>query len=61
MGGIYRIPGEEVVVELHQEGKTVMYDKQGLQYRILQRQQSGLDTQCEQMALRHINNLGAGI
>ena len=61
MGGIYGIPGEGFVVELHQDGNAALYDRQGLQYRILQRKQAGLDTQCEEKALSHINNLRPGV
>ena len=54
--GIFSMPGEGLVVELGFDGKTALFDKQGLQYRLIQRQQAGLDTSTEQSALSQIHS-----
>ena len=54
--GIFSMPGEGLVVELGFGDGTALYDKQGLQYRLIQRQQAGLDISTEQSALSQINN-----
>ncbi|MBX2868353.1 MAG: hypothetical protein KTR18_06735 [Acidiferrobacterales bacterium] len=54
--GIFSMPGEGLVVELGSESGTALYDKQGLQYRIIQRQQAGMDTSTEEIALGQMNN-----
>ena len=54
--GIFSMPGEGLVVELGVNDGTALYDKQGLQYRIIQRQQAGLDTSTEEIALSQMNN-----
>ncbi len=56
LGDIYNLPGEGFVVELHQGNATYLFDKQGLQYRILQKKQRGLDAVVEETALLRINN-----
>ena len=58
LGDIYNLPGEGFVVELHQGSASYLFDKQGLQYRILQKKQQGLDTAVEETALLQINNFG---
>jgi hypothetical protein len=58
LGGIYNIPGEGFVVELHFETTTHMFDKQGLQHRIVEKKQKGLDASVEETALAQINNFG---
>ena len=58
LGGIYNIPGEGFVVELHFETTTNMFDKQGLQHRIIEKKQKGLDASVEETALAQINNFG---
>lgn len=57
-GGIYNIPGEGFVVELHFENSTYMFDKQGLQHRIIEKKQKGIDATVEETALAQINNFG---
>ncbi len=54
--GIFSMPGEGLVVELSADKGTALYDRQGLQYRILQRKQAGLDTSTEERALLQINS-----
>ena len=56
LGGFYTIPGGGFVVELHQAGNSFLFDKQGLQYRIVQKRQHGLDSSVEEQALLQINN-----
>lgn len=54
--GIFSMPGEGLVVELGFGSGTALYDKKGLQYRLIQRQQAGLDISTEQSALSQINS-----
>ncbi len=54
--GIFSMPGEGMVVELGFKDGTALFDKQGLQYRIIQRKQDGFDTSTEESALSQINN-----
>ena len=56
LGGIYSIPGEGFVVQLYQGGTTHLFDRQGLQYRIVDKKQKGLDASVEEQALAQINN-----
>lgn len=58
MGGIFTIPGEGFVVELRLPSGTYMFDKQGLQHRITEKQRQGYDAAVEQRALTQINSLG---
>ena len=43
LGGIYNIPGEGFVAELHLSNTTYLFDRQGLQHRIIEKKQMGLD------------------
>ena len=54
--GIFSMPGEGLVVELGLEEGTALFDRQGLQFRIIQRKQVGLDTSTEESALTQINS-----
>ncbi len=56
LGDIYNLPGEGFVVELHQGNTTYLFDKQGLQHRILDKKRLGLDASVEESALLRINN-----
>lgn len=58
LGGIYNIPGEGFVVELHLASTTFLFDKQGLQHRIIEKKQKGYDATVEETALAQINNFG---
>ena len=58
LGGIFNIPGEGFIVELHFESSTYMFDKQGLQHRIVEKKRLGLDASVEETALAQINNFG---
>ena len=55
---LYNIMGEGFVVELRENNETQLYDRQGLQHRILARKKQGLDTQEEERALAQINSFG---
>ena len=55
--GLFNLPGEGFVAQLRNSTGTVLYDKQGLQFLILQRKESGLDTQGAEEALARINSL----
>ena len=57
--GIYNIMGEGLVAELLDNGGAALYDKRGLQYRIIQRNKHGLDTQVEERALQQINSFSS--
>jgi len=57
--GIYNIMGEGLVVELLDNDRASLYDRRGLQYRIIERKKSGLDTQVEERALRQINSFSS--
>ncbi len=54
--GIFSMPGEGLVVELGLDSGTALFDRQGLQYRILQRKGQGLDTSTEESALTQMNS-----
>lgn len=56
LGEIFQIPGEGFVVELYIDGDVHLFDKQGLQYRILQKKQQGLNCGVEESALIQLNN-----
>jgi len=55
---LYNIMGEGFVVELRENEETYLYDRQGLQYRILDRKKQGIDTREEERALAQINSFG---
>ena len=57
--GIYNIMGEGLVVELLEHDHAALYDRRGLQYRIIQRKKDGKDTQVEERALRQINSFSS--
>ncbi len=57
-GGIYNIPGEGFVVELRFKSSSYMFDKQGLQHRIIEKKKKGIDATVEETALAQINNFG---
>jgi len=57
LGGIYNLPGEGFVVELHHGSATYLFDKQGLQHRILRSKELGFDTTAEETALQRINSV----
>lgn len=56
LGEIFQVPGDGFVVELYWDGEVHLFDKQGLQYRILQKKQQGLNCDVEESALIQLNN-----
>ena len=56
--GLFNLPGEGFIAPLRDPTGTVLYDKQGLQFLILKRKESGLDTRAAEEALARINTLG---
>ena len=59
--GLFNLPGEGFVAQLRTSNGTVLYDRQGLQFLILQRKQSGLETRAAEEALARINSLSETI
>ncbi len=59
LGGIYSSPEEGFLVELHFGNTTHMFDKQGLQHRILEKKHLGIDASVEEAALAQIKLFGA--
>ncbi len=55
--GLYVIPGEGTVVALSDSTETMLFDKQGLQHRILERRAQGENTEGEEHALLRLNQL----
>ncbi len=55
--GLYAIPGEGAVVALTGSAGTLLFDKQGLQHRILTKKASGKNTDGEEYALSRLNQL----
>ena len=55
--GLFNLPGEGFVAQLRNSTGTVLYDKQGLQFLILQRKELGLETEAAEKALARINAL----
>ena len=55
--GLFNLPGEGFIAQLRDLTGTVLYDKQGLQFLILQRKESGLETRAAEEALARINTL----
>lgn len=61
LGGIYNLPGEGFVVELHHGSATYLFDRQGLRHRILQKKEKGFDTTAEETALQRINSVNPAL
>ena len=59
--GLFNLPGEGFVAQLLDHSGTVLYDRQGLQYLILDRKEQGLDTSAAEEALARINSLGDSV
>ena len=55
--GLFDLPGEGFVAQLRDSTGTILYDKQGLQFLILQRKGSGLEARAAEEALARINTL----
>ena len=59
--GLFNLPGEGFIAQLRDSTGTILYDKQGLQFLILQRKESGLETRAAEDALARINMLSVGL
>ena len=55
--GLFNLPGEGFIAQLRDSTGTLLYDKQGLQFLILQRKESGLETRAAEEALARLNTL----
>ena len=55
--GLFDLPGEGFVAQLRNGGQSSLYDRQGLQYLILQRKQEGLGAEAAEQALARMNAL----
>ena len=55
--GLFNLPGEGFVAQLRDPTGIVLYDRQGLQFLILQRKELGLGTRAAEEALARINTL----
>ncbi|GJL81776.1 MAG: hypothetical protein DHS20C01_14100 [marine bacterium B5-7] len=55
---IYRMPGEGLIAEFRQGHETMLFDIEGLQFRVLKRRSAGMDTSEEDKALAMLSNLG---
>lgn len=54
--GIYSITGEELIVEISEHDVVTLYDRQGLQHRIVTRNKAGFSTDVEESALVQISS-----
>ncbi len=59
--GLFDLPGEGFVAQLRDPTGTVLYDKQGLQFLILQRKELGLEARAAEEALARINTLSENL
>ena len=55
--GLFNLPGEGFIAQLREFSGTVLYDRQGLQFLILQRKELGLEARAAEEALARINSL----
>ena len=55
--GLFNLPGEGFIAQPRDPTGTVLYDKQGLQFLILQRKELGLEARAAEEALARINTL----
>ena len=59
--GLFNLPGEGFVAQLRDPTGTVLYDRQGLQFLILQRKELGLEARAAEEALARINTLSENL
>ena len=59
--GLFNLPGEGFIAQLRDSTGTILYDKQGLQFLILQRKELGLEARAAEEALARINSLSETI
>ena len=56
--GLFDLPGEGFVAQIRNGTGARLYDRQGLQHLILERKQTGENSQALEEALSRINSLG---
>ena len=56
--GLFNLPGEGFVAQIRRGVETQLYDRQGLQFLILERKQIGEDVRALEEALTKMNSLG---
>ncbi len=54
--GLYVIPGEGTVAALRQSVETQLFDKQGLEWKIVEKKKNGEDTSVEEQALAQVKH-----
>jgi hypothetical protein len=59
--GLFNLPGEGFIAQLRDSTGTILYDKQGLQFLILQRKELGLKARAAEEALARINSLSENL
>ena len=59
--GLFNLPGEGFIAQLRDSTGTILYDKQGLQFLILQRKELGLEARAAEEALARINALSENL
>ena len=59
--GLFNLPGEGFVAQLRDPTGTVLSDKQGLQFLILQRKELGLEARAAEEALARMNSLSGNL
>ena len=55
--GLFNLPGEGFIAQVRTEMGTFLYDRQGLQYVILERKQQNLCAAAMEEALAHMNHV----
>ena len=55
--GLFNLPGEGFIAQVRTEMGTFLYDRQGLQYVILERKQQGICAAAMEDALTHMNHV----
>ncbi len=59
--GLFNLPGEGFVAQLRDGVRSSLYDRQGLQYLILQRKQEGKNAEAAEEALARMNSVQSTI
>ena len=59
--GLFALPGEGFVAQLRDDTRSSLYDRQGLQFLILQRKQEGKNAGAAEEALARMNSVQSTI
>ena len=59
--GLFNLPGAGFIAQLRDSTGTILYDKLGLQFLILQRKELGLVARAAEEALARINTLSENL